>query len=995
MTSEYKSTVFLPRTKFPMKGNLPQRELEILQKWNTMDLYSRLREQSSGQEKFILHDGPPYANGHIHIGHAVNKILKDIINRGWQMLGYDANYVPGWDCHGLPIEWNLEKHYRATHKDKNTIPITEFRGDCRAFAEKWQKIQSEEFQRLGVIGNWNRPYTTMTPSAEAQIVRELHHFAINGSLYRGSKPILWSVVERTALAGAEVEYHDHRSTTAWVRFPVIETYVKELNDVRQDAQVSIVIWTTTPWTLPGNRAIAYGNSITYGLYKVCSSTKDKGARTGEYLVISTALADQVAAQHASAQGEYINWKREATFQGAVLENTICAHPLRGHGYDFPVPLYQADFVTTDMGTGFVHIAPGHGEDDYLLGMQHQLEIPETIGEDGSFYDHIPLFAGRDVYTDDGTIGDANQEVLKTLTEVDALLTQGHLNHSYPHSWRSKAPLIFRTTPQWFLSMEHNDLRHKALRGIDNTIWIPAESRNRLRSMIESRPDWCISRQRTWGVPIAIFVHKQDGTLLTDPEVLTRITDIFEKEGTDAWFTYDAQEFLGSRYDTGDFEQVRDIVDVWFESGSTHSFVLESRSELTWPASLYLEGSDQHRGWFHSSLLHSCGTRGCPPYKAVLTHGFTLDSQGRKMSKSLNNVIAPQAINDTYGADILRLWVVSSNYFADLRIGPDILKHHSDLYRRLRNTLRYLLGALDGYTATERIENSDEMPELERWILHRLVMLDQIVCQGIKDNNFHRICITLHNFCTTDLSGFYFDVRKDSLYCDVSDSLCRRSVRTVMQYLFSCLTAWLAPFLCFTTEEAWHHCPPDIDPLDGSRDGLLSKTIDSVHLRRFPELPYSWRNDGLVERWQYIWALRSMINKALERARGDKDLGSSLDAAPIIYVTPKAKEVLKSLDLDLNTIALQDLMITSAVTIVESDQLPEDSEIVTSCDDLGNVDVTVGIGVKYAPAIGKKCQRCWKVLPEVGIKTEFPTLCQRCINAITTMMNGNQEQEHCR
>ena len=942
MPRDYKSTVFLPRTGFPMRGGLPTREPELLKRWAGIDLYKTLRETSRGRPKFVLHDGPPYANGNIHIGHAVNKILKDVINRSWQMLGFDAPYVPGWDCHGLPIEWKIEEKYRDAGRDKDAVPILQFRAECRAFAQHWVDVQSAEFQRLGVTGDWARPYTTMTRPAEAQIVREIHKFLVNGGLYKGVRPVLWSVVEKTALADAEVEYHDHVSTTVNVRFPVVRSAVPELSGA------AVVIWTTTPWTLPGNRAIAYGHTFDYGVYKVTAAEEGSLAEPGESLLLCTELAE------ATAQAAHCQLQLIRRIPGDALAGTICRHPLSGAGYDFEVPLLAGDFVTTDTGTGFVHMAPGHGEDDFSLCRRHNVEVPETVGEDGRFLERVPLFAGRAVYTAEGKKGDANGAVIGAIAMRGGLLARGSLEHSYPCSWRSKAPLIFRTTPQWFISMEKNDLRGAALKAIGDTRWVPPQGRNRIHAMIESRPDWCISRQRAWGVPIALFTSKKDGKPLVDEAVLTRISDIFEAEGSDAWFARPAQDFLGDGYRAEDFDQVRDIVDVWFESGSTHAFVLEHRlDELAWPATLYLEGSDQHRGWFHSSLLESCGTRGRAPYDTVLTHGFVLDEQGRKMSKSLKNVTAPQEVYDQQGADILRLWVIGSDYSEDMRIGPEILKFQADLYRRLRNTLRYLLGALDGFTEAERVADPAEMPELERWVLHRLSQLDAQVRQNIRDYDFHSLFTALHTFCSVDLSAFYFDVRKDALYCDRPDSLRRRSVRTVMDQLFSCLTAWLAPILCFTAEEAWL-----------ARPGASGADDDSVHLRTFPEVPASWRDEALAARWDKLRAVRRVVTGALERARADKLFGSSLQADPVVHVDAETAALLA-------TAEFHDVAITSAIRVV-TDPAPAGAF---------TLDDVPGVAAVAALATGAKCERCWKVLPEVGGNAEHPGLCPRCADAV--------------
>ena len=945
MTRDYKSTVFLPRTDFPMRGGLPDKEPELLNRWEAMGLFQKLRDTAKGREKFILHDGPPYANGNIHIGHAVNKVLKDVIVRSRQMQGYDSNYVPGWDCHGLPIEWKIEEKYRAEGKDKDEVPLNQFRAECRQFAQKWVDIQAGEFRRLGVEGNWADPYLTMTLPAEAQIVREIHKFAMNGGLYKGAKPVMWSVVEKTALAEAEIEYHDHTSTTVFARFAIWGSPAPEVDDA------NIVIWTTTPWTLPGNRAIAFGEDIEYAVYKVLAVEEGSLAEVGERLVLATALAETVFKEAKIADARQMH-----KFPGSRLAGGYCHHPLTRGGYDFKVPLLAGDFVTTDAGTGFVHIAPGHGEDDFHLGQANGIEVPQTVGEDGRYYDHVPMFAGLRVYTAEGKPGEANGAVLKAFAEVGALLAKGKIKHSYPHSWRSKAPLIFRTTPQWFISMETNDLRKTALQAISDTKWFPAQGENRIRAMIEQRPDWCISRQRAWGVPIALFVRKETGEILRDAEVFTRIADIFEKEGSDAWFARPAQDFLGNAYRADEYEQVRDIVDVWFESGSTHAFVLEQRPELKWPASLYLEGSDQHRGWFHSSLLESCGTRGRAPYDAVLTHGFTLDEQGRKMSKSLGNVVAPQEICGKYGADILRLWVVSTDYTEDQRIGPEIIKYQADHYRRLRNTLRYILGALADYTPAERIAVA-EMPELERWVLHRLSELDALVRAKIDVYDFHDLSVAIHNFCAVELSAFYFDVRKDSLYCDAPDSVRRRSVRTVMEHLLSTLTAWLAPILCFTAEEAWLARPEGLAGVEGW-------TEESVHLRVFPAIPAEWRNDDLAAKWEAIRTVRRTVTGALELERANKKIGSSLQANPTVFVDAATKALLDGVD-------FAEVCITSQITVTEG-AAPEGAFVLPD---------VAGIAVVPGLAEGGKCERCWKILPEVGTNAAHPTLCLRCAEAV--------------
>jgi isoleucyl-tRNA synthetase len=938
MSGDYKSTVFLPKTVFPMRAGLPQREPELLARWERIGLWDRLRAESRERERFILHDGPPYANGNIHMGHALNKILKDVINRTRQMQGYDANYVPGWDCHGLPIEWMIEEKYRSAGKDKDEVPVIDFRAECRAFAAQWIDIQREEFKRLGVLGDWENPYTTMAHAAEATIVAELGKYLLGGGLYKGVKPLMWSPVERTVLAEAEVEYEDHTSTTVWVRFPVVGAGNPAIDGA------SIVIWTTTPWTLPGNRAVAYGEDIDYQVIEVTAVAEGSGAKPGERLV----LAEALVAETCEAAG-ITGHEGTARLKGGDMADTVLAHPLRGHegakgGFDFDVPLIAGHHVTTDQGTGFVHIAPGHGADDFVIGQRAGIETPETVGPDGLYYDRIPLFAGVHVFKADGPVSDA-------IKDTGNLLARGKLTHSYPHSWRSKAPLIFRATPQWFISMEEGGLRDHALAAIDATRWIPPSARNRILAMVEGGPDWCVSRQRAWGVPITVFVDKRTGQPLRDAKVMERIVEAVRQEGCDVWFTADPARFLGPEFDPENFEQVTDILDVWFDSGATHAFVLEARDDLGAPADLYLEGTDQHRGWFRSSLLESCGTRNHAPYKAVLTHGFVNDEQGRKMSKSLGNTTAPQDVMEKFGADILRLWVVASDYSDDLRIGPEIIGHSVDTYRRLRNTLRYLLGSLEGFTDSERVDHAD-MPELERWVLGRLFALDRLLAEAAQEYDFHRFYTELHTFCAVDLSAFYFDVRKDSVYCDPPASIPRRAARTVLDHIFNCLTAWLAPVLCFTAEEAWLARHPSDE--------------DSVHLRTFPEIPADWDDPELSERWETVRDIRRVVTGALELERAEKRIGSSLQARPAVYGPAEMLAAFDGLD-------PAELFITSGAALTPGDP-PSDAFTLP--------DVP-GIGVVPAPATGEKCARCWKVLDEVG-QAEPDDVCGRCADALANM-----------
>ena len=918
---DWRETLNLPQTEFPMKAGLPKREPDILAHWTKIGLSDKIRQQSKGREKFVLHDGPPYANGDIHIGHALNKILKDVIVRSHQMMGKDAVYVPGWDCHGLPIEWKIEEQYRKKGLDKDEVPPTEFRAECRAFAQNWVNVQAEQFQRLGIMGDWDNPYTTMAYAAEATIVAEFQKFIMDGSLYRGSKPVMWSVVEKTALAEAEVEYEEHVSPTIFVKFAV---------QGMQDTFA--VIWTTTPWTIPGNRAIAYAAHLTYGLYEA----------NGEKLILCDNLAAQVMG---AAQIE--DYTRLADIDPAGL---ICHHPLHGQGYDFDVPVLAGDFVTDETGTGLVHIAPGHGQDDFELGLKHNIDVPFTVDEGGVYYDHVPLFAGRRVLDEKGKDGDANGGVIGALVEANRLLAKGKLRHQYPHSWRSKAPLIFRNTPQWFVSMEKTGLRDTALKAIAETNFYPETGRNRIQSMVENRPDWVVSRQRAWGVPLTIFVDKATGEPLRNDAVNARIVEAVKAEGADAWFNTDPQKFLGSDYEAQDYEQVSDILDVWFDSGVTHAFVLEARDDLHWPADVYFEGSDQHRGWFQSSLLEACATRGRAPYKNVVTHGFTMTEQGKKMSKSLGNAVDPLKVIQQSGAEIIRLWTMSCDYSEDQRIGPEIIKANTDAYRKLRNGFRFLLGNLSGFDESEKVDVA-EMPELERYMLHRLAELDALVRENYAHFDFRKIYQALFNFMTVDLSAFYFDIRKDTLYCDPHSSIERRACRTVMDIAFHCLTRWLAPVLVFTTEEVWQ-----------SRFGADD---DSVHLQTFVTPDANWTDTALAAKWDKIRTIRRVVTGALEIERREKRIGSSLEAAPIVYIDDAAlQDVIAGQN-------MADICITSQIDI-RHDTPPADAF---------RLDDVSGVGVVPGLAQGQKCQRSWKILPEVGSVDGYPELSPRDAAAV--------------
>ncbi len=922
-TKNYKDTVFLPNTTFPMRGGLPQKEPEIMARWERLDLYKKLRKERKGREKFILHDGPPYANGHLHIGHALNKILKDVINRSQSMMGKDANYVPGWDCHGLPIEWKIEEEYREKGRDKDEVPIEEFRRECRNFAAHWMNVQSEEFQRLGVLGDWKDPYYTMKFESEAIIAAEIGKFLMQGSLYRGSKPVMWSPVEKTALAEAEVEYNDHTSTTIFAKFELIECPIEAL------IGNFIVIWTTTPWTIPGNRALAYGKNIDYIVVLIKRVTDTSLALEGQTIIVSELLFENICAQCG-----ILEYKVKNKLKGHELKGSIANHPMAKAGYDHTVPLFDGDYVTTEQGTGFVHIAPGHGPEDYdLAHIKNGIEVPDTVNENGVLMEHLPVFSGLHVLRD-------NLKIAQIMAEHDGLIGIGKLTHSYPHSWRSHAPVIYRNTAQWFISMDTDGLREYALSALAQTLFYPVAGQRRLTSMIENRPDWCLSRQRAWGVPIPVFVEKKSGKPLKDQKVVDRITSIFRTEGCDAWFTSPPSRFLGENYDPDSYEKVNDIADVWFDSGSTHAFVLEQREDLHSPADLYLEGSDQHRGWFHSSLLESSGTRFKAPYKGVLTHGFVLDEQGRKMSKSLGNVIQPQKIIQQSGADILRLWVVSSDYYDDLRIGTEILKRQSDHYRRIRNTLRYLLGALDGFDNLQSVQ-FDKMPELEKWVAARLFDLDKTIKEKANIYDFHAVFTELHDFCNGDLSAFYFDIRKDMLYCDAIDDESRRAALTIMDMCFKSLVAWIAPILCFTADEAWF--------------AYTKNDEDSIHLCEYQKIPLGWENSELIKKWSKVRSIRSEVTTALEKARIESKIGGSLQASVKLSLPEEEATHLSGID-------LPTLFITS------------DAQIVISKNSKIKVEVNL--------AVGDKCGRCWKILPEVITNDG---ICKRCEEVVTAMV----------
>ncbi|MBI1219072.1 MAG: isoleucine--tRNA ligase [Rhodobacteraceae bacterium] len=995
-TPDYRDTVFLPETDFPMRAGLPQREPDWLARWERIGVYDRLREKQ-GRAPFTLHDGPPYANGHLHIGHALNKVLKDMVVRSQQMMGRDARYVPGWDCHGLPIEWKIEEQYRARGENKDDVDKVAFRQECRKFAEGWIDIQRAEFKRLGVTGNWADPYRTMDYHSEAVIAEEFLKFVMNGSLYQGSKPVMWSPVEKTALAEAEVEYHDHTSHTVWVRFGVVEAFSARVRtkspgllesveariehsqeQATREAELksaSIVIWTTTPWTIPQNRAVCFNPNIAYGLYEVGTVGENATAKTGERIVIADALAESVF-----KAGRVDGFTRLRDVSDEELSALTLTHPFRGvegagGEWDYRVPMLPGAHVTDEAGTGFVHTAPSHGDDDYQVYLEFRDTFPElqmtyNVEPDGSFRTTLPLFGGLSIINPDGKDGPANVEVIKQLAYAGALFAKGKIKHSYPHSWRSKAPLIYRNTPQWFVAIDRHledgltgvtgkdTIRGRALTSIEELVqFTPVSGRNRLHSMIEARPDWVLSRQRAWGVPLTCFVKKgaqptDSDFLLRDPAVNARIVAAFEQGGADVWYVQGfKEEVLGGLHDPDAFVQVFDILDVWFDSGSTHAFVLRDRPDGSADgiADLYLEGTDQHRGWFHSSMLQACGTLGRAPYRGVLTHGFTLDEKGMKMSKSLGNTVGPQEVIDQYGADILRLWVAQADFTVDQRIGPEILKGTADSYRRLRNTLRFVLGNLNGFDEAERVAVA-EMPELERWVLHRLAELDAEVRKGFAAYDFQGVFQRLFQFCTVDLSTLYFDVRKDALYCDAVGSLRRRAARTVLDALFHRLVTWLAPILVFTMEDVWLSRFPD--------EG------DSVHLHDMPATPEGWLDAGLAAKWDQVRQVRRVVTAALEVQRAAKTIGASLEAAPVVHVTDAAVAHL------LHGVDFADLCITSDIQVT-TDPMPEEAF---------RLPEVPGVGVVFEAAEGEKCQRCWKILPDVGSHAH-PGTCARCNDAL--------------
>jgi len=941
---DYRDTVFLPKTDFPMKAGLAAKEPAILERWARIGLYDRLRRERQGRERFVLHDGPPYANGDIHMGHAMNKVLKDMIVRSQTLLGRDAPYVPGWDCHGLPIEWKVEEAYRAKKLNKDDVPVRQFREECRAYAAKWVDVQRGQFQRLGVMGDWADPYLTMNYDAEAAIVGELLKFAETGQLYRGAKPVMWSPVEKTALAEAEVEYEDVVSTQIDVAFEILEA-----PNAPELVGAHAVIWTTTPWTIPVNQALAYGPEVEYAHLRLGNRRIIIAARLMSEAFLRLAFEKVDSVLH--EKPETFDWEyvSRTPIKGSQLAGATVRHPMHHLGGFFakPRPMLPGDFVTTDAGTGLVHMAPDHGEDDFELCRQYGIEPVFAVDAAGHYRADWSWLGGQGSVINKKFVA-ADGPICSDLREAGALVAASDdYKHSYPHSWRSKAKVIQRATPQWFIPMDRSigtdealstvelpetgdaaghgvgngpTLRELALDSIARTRWVPARAENRITAMVQGRPDWVISRQRAWGVPIALYVHRGTGAYLNDAAVNARIVAAFREGGADAWFGADHAALLGPAYDPADYEPVQDILDVWFDSGSTHVFTVEARYGEGVRANLYVEGSDQHRGWFQSSLLESCGTRGRAPYDAVLTHGFALDDKGRKMSKSLGNVVDPLKVISESGADILRMWVASTDYFDDIRIGKEVLSTASDQYRKLRNTFRYLLGALDGFADAERVEPA-AMPELERYILHRLRMLDTELREAIGGYDFGRYSRLLTDFAQDELSAFFFDVRKDSLYCDAAADPTRRAYRTVLDTLFHALVRYAAPMLCFTAEEVWQARYP-------SEDG-------SVHLLEWPELPQV-DEAGLEERWGAVRRLRAQVTEAIEPLRRAKTVRSSLEAEVGVPDLPMSADALAEAFIVAKVSAGQD------VTVTRTDY--------------------------------QKCGRCWRHLPEVTADGE---LCGRC------------------
>jgi isoleucyl-tRNA synthetase len=930
---DYKKTLNLPKTKFSMKANLARREPDQLKTWEASRLHAKIREGSKDRKQFILHDGPPYANGNIHIGTALNKILKDIIVRSRQMAGFDAVYVPGWDCHGLPIEHNVDKELGEKKKD---LSLAQVRKLCRKYAEKYIDIQREEFKRLGVLGEWENPYLTMNFVYEATIARECGKFAADGSLFRSKKPIYWCNDCQTALAEAEIEYHDETSPSIFVKFSMTDDLGTDF-PVLSGKKVSVVIWTTTPWTIPANLAIAIHPDFEYAAVDVGSD---------EVLVIAKELVDDCMSRFGIE-----NYAVLTDISAGALENKQCLHPL----YDRKSVIILGDHVTLEAGTGCVHTAPGHGREDHEVGLKYGLDIYSPVDDRGCFTAEVDFFRGQFVFA-------ANKNINAKIGEVGALMAEEDIEHSYPHCWRCKQPVIFRATPQWFISMEKTGLRQKSLEEIDRVAWIPGWGKDRIYGMIENRPDWCVSRQRAWGVPIAVFYCDSCETLLQNDEIMEKVYSLFEKHGADIWFEKDTSYFLGE--DTAcpscggrSFVKENDILDVWFDSGVSHAAVLEQRPYLKWPADLYLEGSDQHRGWFHSSLLTAVGTRSRAPYDSVLTHGFVVDADGRKMSKSVGNVIAPEEVIEKYGAEILRLWVTASDYREDIRISDNILKQLTDAYRRIRNTSRFMLGNLNDFDPLNDQVEYGRMPEIDRFALHKLQELIEKALKAYTDYEFHVIYHGLYNYCTLDLSAFYLDILKDRLYTQPPQSVERRSAQTVMYLTLDAITRLMAPILAFTAEEIWNYLPDYPDK------------PESVHLASLPEVNNEWRDESLAKNWEQILVIRGEVTKALEQARAEKMVGHPLDAAVTISADSDIYDLLSPY-----AAKLREVFIVSRVDLVSDPGF----EGTYASDDIS------GLNIGVAAATDEKCERCWVHDPAVGTIADHPTICRRCKEALDRM-----------
>ena len=930
---DYKKTLNLPATKFPMKANLAKREPEQLKYWEESRLHEKIRNASKGSELFILHDGPPYANGYIHIGTALNKILKDIIVRSRQMMGFDAVYVPGWDCHGLPIEHNVDKELGEKKKD---LSMAQVRKLCRSYAEKFIDIQREEFKRLGVMGEWENPYLTMNYAYEATIARECGKFALNGSLFRSKKPIYWCSTCQTALAEAEVEYHDETSPSIFVKFILKDDISSEVKAV-SDKKVFVVIWTTTPWTIPANMAIAFHPDFEYVAVDVGNN---------EVFIMAGELVESCMRTFGIA-----DYKILTNIDPKMLERKKCMHPL----YNRESILILADHVTLEAGTGCVHTAPGHGREDYEVSLLYDIDVYSPIDDRGCFTQDVELFSGQFVF-------DANKNVNAKLQETGALLSEETIEHSYPHCWRCKEPVIFRATPQWFISMDKTGLRKKTLEEIDRVEWIPKWGKERIYSMIENRPDWCVSRQRAWGVPITVFYCDKCEALYINQEIIDSVCTAFEKHGADIWFEKDADEFLPrgavcEKCQNTSFVKETDILDVWFDSGVSHAAVLEQRSYLKWPADLYLEGSDQHRGWFHSSILTAVGTRGAAPYNAVLTHGYVVDAQGKKMSKSIGNIVAPSEVIDKYGAEILRLWVSASDYRDDIRISEKFLKQLSDAYRRIRNTCRFLLGNLSDFNPEKDSVSYESMPDIDRYALHRLSELIEKTRKAYNTYEFHLVYHAIYNYCTLDLSAFYLDILKDRLYTFPTTSKERRSAQTVMYSMLDSMVRLMAPILSFTAEEIWSFMP----------EGKAKE--ESVHLASLPEVNKNRNDENLARKWERLLEIRSEVTKALEEARAKKLIGHPLDAAVTISCTKELHDTLHPYADDLKSI-----FIVSKASLVDGERLTDAYE---------SSDIE-GLSVKIEVAEGDKCERCWIHEPSVGTSSEHPAICNRCRQALDSI-----------